>query len=238
VQRCPWDGHAPSNFDFCEANVCGWIVEPANTWSCLAYVAVGAYLIVRSQRDAGARPLVPIGVTAVLVGVLSGVYHASTIFATEFLDLFSMYTFSAYALVVTVYRVRGGAVRRLIGAYVGLVAVSLALLLLFRPIGVFVFTAQVIAVLVLERRIFRAQPAGADRIDYRHLRALLAWFVAALAAWVPDYTRWLCMPDDHLLQGHAAWHVMNSLCFYFLFRFYRQFDFGGGTRLTRLAASR
>ena len=168
--------------------------------------------------------------TAVLVGVLSGVYHSSTIFATEFLDLFSMFTFSAYALIVTLHRSGVGTVRGLVGAYFALVAGSLAAMLLVRPIGVFVFAAQVIAVLVLEWRIFQGQSAGADRIDYRHLKALLTCFLVALAAWVPDYTRLICVPDDHLLQGHATWHVVNSFCFYFLYRFYRQFDFGGGAR--------
>ena len=67
--------------------------------------------------------------------------------------------------------------------------------------------------------------------------ALLACFVVALAVWVPDYTRVLCIPDSHVLQGHATWHVVNSFCFYFLYRFYRQFDFGGGSRrgVSRLA---
>lgn len=232
MQTCPWDGYAPSNFDFCEANVCGWIVEPANTWSCLAYVIVGVVLVVRSRRDAGARALVPIGVSAILVGLLSGAYHASDVFATEFLDLFSMYTFSLYALTVGVYRAYGIAVRRAVATYFALVVGSLGLLLLVRPIGVPLFAAQVIAVLALEWRIHRSQPASGDRIEYRPLSILLAVFVVALAFWVPDYTRLFCIPESHVLSGHAAWHVTNSLCFYFLYEFYRQFDFGGGARRT------
>jgi hypothetical protein len=30
--QCPWSGWDPSNFDFNEQNVCGWVVELANTY--------------------------------------------------------------------------------------------------------------------------------------------------------------------------------------------------------------
>src|SRR5690606_5345750 len=53
---CPWDGlraatGAP-NLDWCEAEVCGWAVEPANTWSNLAYFVVAAWLLWRRRRAA------------------------------------------------------------------------------------------------------------------------------------------------------------------------------------------
>lgn len=228
MTTCPWDGHTPSNFDFCEANVCGWVVEPANTYSCAAYVVVGAWVLHLCRRER-APNLVPIGVTAILVGVLSAVYHASRIFETEFLDIFSMYTFSTYALVVTIHRKYGTAPRRLRWLYVALVAASLALLLVVRPIGVFLFGGQVVLGLAIELSIWRADRALGSRIDYGPMKRLLGFFVAALVVWIPDQTRLFCLPDEHLLQGHAAWHVLNSTCFYFLYRFYRQFDFGGGT---------
>lgn len=227
MPTCPWDGHTPSTFDFCEANVCGWVVEPANTGSCLAYVGVGLAVLhlCRAER---APNLAPIGVTAILVGVLSGAYHASRIFETEFLDLFSMYTFSTYALVVTLYRKYGVNPARLRWLYAAIIGVSLVLLVLVRPIGVVLFGAEVVLVLALEGSIRREDRALGARIDYRGMRHLLAFFVLALAVWIPDQTRLVCVPEDHVFQGHAAWHVINSACFYFLFRFYRQFDFGGG----------
>jgi hypothetical protein len=229
MQTCPWDGYTPSNFDFCEANVCGWVVEPANTYSCLAYVVVGVGVLVLARGES-AWGLAPIGVTAILVGVLSAAYHASRVFETEFLDLFAMYTFSTYALVVTLHRKHGVAPERLRWLYAAVIAVSLVLLILVRPIGVFLFGAQVVAVLVMEASIRREDLAlGGPRIDYGPMKRLLAFFVIALAVWIPDQTRLLCAPEDHVLQGHAAWHVLNSACFYFLYRFYRQFDFGGGT---------
>src|SRR4051812_39077167 len=54
---CPWSelSHlAPPNLKWCEAQVCGWIVEPANTWSNLAYGLLGAALLV-ARRDRLAR---------------------------------------------------------------------------------------------------------------------------------------------------------------------------------------
>lgn len=228
--RCPWDGFTPSNYDFCEANVCGWVVEPANTWSCWAYVLWGLFVFGYIARERSARNLWPLGASAILVGLLSGLYHASRIFQTEFLDLFSMYTLSLYALVVNLYRLFGISVHRLAGLYVGVLAACLVLLQLIKPIGVVLFAAQVVVLLGFEYRLYRRQrgasPTG--RTNYRAMAWLIGFFVASLVVWLGDFTGLACIPESHWLQGHAAWHVLNSFCFYFLFRFYRQFDFGGG----------
>ena len=45
---CPWyelsELRLP-NFDWCEAQRCSYVVEPANAWSNLAYVIVGLVLL-------------------------------------------------------------------------------------------------------------------------------------------------------------------------------------------------
>ena len=35
--------------------------------------------------------------------------------------------------------------------------------------------------------------------------------------------RW-CNPKDHLIQGHAFWHVFTSISFYYIHTFFSQFD--------------
>ena len=52
--QCPWyelSEIAKPNVKWCEATVCGWITEPANTWSNLAFIGMGiAIWIIASNK--------------------------------------------------------------------------------------------------------------------------------------------------------------------------------------------
>ncbi len=60
---CPWHAGAEllgaPNIKWCEATVCGWISEPANTWSNVLYLALGliVYLQCRRSRHAAATSI-------------------------------------------------------------------------------------------------------------------------------------------------------------------------------------
>ena len=223
---CPWErllGPEPSTLDFCEANVCGWVAEPANTWTCMAYVLVGLYVIARSRRDRGARSLWPIGASAIFVGLSSALYHASRTYQTEVLDWFSMFTFSQYVLLFAVRRALGLAVRTSLAVYTGMLVALLALMIPFHHLGVPVFAAQLVATLAIELRLARRARERGTPVEYRELRRALVVFAAALGFWYVDHFRVLCVPEQHLLHGHALWHVANSVCFWFMYGFCRQF---------------
>ena len=56
---CPWSGWTPPNVDWCEEELCAWVVNPADTWSNLAYIALGAVMIAvaaRSPRASASGP--------------------------------------------------------------------------------------------------------------------------------------------------------------------------------------
>jgi hypothetical protein len=42
--------------------------------------------------------------------------------------------------------------------------------------------------------------------------------------WAADQRGWLCFPDNHLLSGHGAWHLLDALMFWSSFRYYAQLD--------------
>ena len=45
--QCPWyelSEIAKPNVKWCEAPVCSWITEPANTWSNLAFIFMGIFI--------------------------------------------------------------------------------------------------------------------------------------------------------------------------------------------------
>ena len=74
---CPWDALEPAAMHFCERELCGWITQPANTWSNLAYIIVGAWLIRLAFRE-GHRPLAAIGLIEILIGIGSFFFHMSS----------------------------------------------------------------------------------------------------------------------------------------------------------------
>ena len=97
---CPWDCFTPATLDTCEPEVCGAIVHPAETVSALTYVIV-ALIVWRCYREADrhiqARHLPSI---AALIGLASGVFHASSTALFHALDLGVIFLLIGYLLAV------------------------------------------------------------------------------------------------------------------------------------------
>ena len=100
-----------------------------------------------------------------------------------------------------------------------LLFVSMALLYIFKPFGIPIFALQVLASLLLEFYIFRNKN---ENISYSNYKLALLSLVLAFIAWTLDFRRIICDPSNHILQGHAIWHVLSSICFLFLYEFYKQ----------------
>lgn len=221
----PWSGLAPAAITFCEADLGGWIMQPANTWSNLAYWVVGGWLILLARRE-GRRDLAAVGVIEILIGFGSFFFHMSGTHLGEVVDVGAMYLLSGYVLVKNVGRLRarqGTPLAPNTGPllFSGLVLGSTAAIALFKgELGVILFSLQAIVAGHLEvhmRSRFR------DSIDYRPLVKLLVCFSVAWAFWWLDIFRIFCNPDNHWLQFHAVWHLINSAVFVFIYRFYAQF---------------
>lgn len=215
--RCPWSRLAPATVRFRENNLCAWIRQPANTWSNLAYVIVGLWLLVQPPaRAGGALALIPI--TAVLVGIGSFLYHASFSLLFQTFDLGAMYLFSCLLLALDVRRLLPLSDWAFYGLYLGLFGVSLAAFLrIRRQAGFLIFGLHIVLLTVLEGVLALA---GRGAGDYRPFLAIFAVLIAALIPWILDYRGLGFHPDNHLIQGHALWHVISSLCFIFVFRYY------------------
>lgn len=219
---CPW--HRLSelrlpNVDWCEAPRCAWVVEPANTWSNVAYVLVGLAMLwfARSSSDTQLRCFGP---AAIVVGVCSGVYHASNSFALQILDFFGMYVFCY--LLICANLLRAGSLDPgrwwsrygllVFGTTVGTVAVDLMGL----PIQGIVF-GLVLVIVGTEAWARRTDPRGSLRL---FLVAVCSLGVGGVFS-VLDATRRWCDPDS-LLQGHALWHVFAAVCLLASFLYYCQ----------------
>jgi hypothetical protein len=215
---CPWSGFTPPNVDWCEENLCAWVVNPANAWSNLAYVAVGLWLV-REARRAGRADLARFGPTLVLVGLFSGVYHASYTWALQLLDFVGMFLLCFLVLARNASRLGWIEPRRETLALLGGTAGASATLPWMFERGIPIqgtVAACVAAALAQEAWLRRRASAPLPRA----YRAGLALLGAAGLCSLLDVTRVWCDPTDPWLQGHALWHVLSALAFVPFFRFY------------------
>ena len=95
------------------------------------------------------------------------------------------------------------------------VASHRAALLIVPRSGIAVFSAQVLAWLVLELRpLARASPEVR-----RWLRWMIGCFLAGFGFWIADKRRFVCAPDNHVINGHAIWHLATSACLALFFEY-------------------
>ena len=218
MNSVPWFGWTPATMHFCEALTSGPLAQPANAISSLAFVAVGLYLF-RTVHKKDVFLLFPI--SAVLVGITSFLYHASWTFFFQVLDVSSMFMLSCLLLSFNAWRLGLLPRRRLPLVYALLVLVSIALMILIkRKSGEYIFGVEV-AVVAAAEAVLAGRKSGTR---YEFFIWSLGIFLAAFGIWLLDVHEIVCAPQNHWLQGHAVWHVLNAFCFYTLHRFYRQFD--------------
>lgn len=214
---CPWSDWTASQLRFCEAPLCEWIRHPADTWSNLAYLFVGLFLLRIAWREKD-RLAAAFGAIACLVSVCSGLFHASGSYVGEVLDLGSMFLLSSLFLVFNLRRAFAISPWVAGGIYFLNVGLALGGMLLLHVSGVPIFILQVNVVGLLE--IFLRFKRGP--VDYWGLKRVCLFFAVAYGFWWLDYAHIVCDPNQHWISGHALWHTINAFCFYYAYRFYRQ----------------
>jgi hypothetical protein len=216
---CPWSHLAAGSMSFCERRLCAWVVEPANTWSNLAYIFVGLYLVWR-QRGALKSSLTTFGVTSIIVGIGSMFFHGTGTRIGEVIDVSAMYLISGLFVAFPAKRLWALSEKATVGVYAALCAVSTAWLLLSYSNGIWLFAAQVTAAGLMEIALFRRDRPQLGA--YRELLWMSIAFALAFTAWFLDVRKLMCDPDNHIFGGHAFWHCSNSLCLLFYWRFHRK----------------
>ncbi|MDV3220973.1 ceramidase domain-containing protein [Intrasporangium sp.] len=213
---------------FCEAATSGWIRQPANTWSNLAFVVAGLAVARRAGTREGRLWPHPslattLSVVIVLLGPGSMAMHATQSSLGGRLDLLSMYLLAAFAAAYAWMRV----LRRGLGFFLG---AGLAVVITCELVENAEWRVPVVmsgANLAFGVALLLAMLGELVLLRRRGLRRELRWGVAAVAALVLAFTVWtaaktgapLCRPDS-IAQGHAAWHVLDALAAWFLYRFY------------------
>ena len=210
--NCPWDSFAQRTVRFCENQLCGYIVEPANAWSNIGFLIV-AILIYRQERK-----LNFFAITAAYLFVGSTAFHSTGTFWGEVLDLSAMFLISGTLLTLNIKR-HWRNLTTLQGRLVfwGLFGVSILLLMIFKPLGIAIFTVQTIFYILLEIKLSKTNPPA---VGYSDFKQGLMFFAVAFTFWTLDISGIACWPDNHVFTGHSAWHLLTAAALYYFYRFY------------------
>jgi hypothetical protein len=217
IGPCPWDGLSPGTVHFCEERLCAWVAEPSNTWSSIGYVMVGVWLMITHARPARDARLWAVAAAELLIGLGSIAFHATGSFAGELVDQAGMFMLSCLILSFAAGKARGLSASRTAGLYAAMTIGSTLSLLVVRPLGIPLFAVQLVAGLGWEVAQWRR---AADKAPYRWLFAGIGVFLVSFVIWALDIGKVLCRPDNHVVTGHAVWHVLNALSIERLYRFY------------------
>ena len=227
---CFWDTLDPAVVHFCEEELCAFIEQPANTWSNLAYIFSGL-VVTRLALKENQNHLSFIGIVAIIIGIGSFFFHMSSTHLGEIIDLGAMFFFSSYVLVINFRRYVHGNYgpwsSTEIGIYLALALSGCLATYFFKGwVGTVYFAIQATIAGSLEIRILRFRKEG---VSYKPLQKFILAFGIAWTLWWLDQLGIFCNPQNHIIQGHAGWHLCNSLVFYFLYRFYAQLPWTDST---------
>ncbi|AXT86813.1 hypothetical protein C6I20_07400 [Aeromicrobium sp. A1-2] len=215
--------------NFCEAARGGWVKQPANALSNLGFVVAGLAVAWRTRLPQCLGDTLPrfpglatgYACLVVLLGPASAAMHATQSSLGGLLDMTSMYLVASFAAAYAVTRWRSRDSTFFWLAFLLLVAACELIGLWDREIPVVhsagnaTFGLLLVVAVVVETTMWRG---GRARADLRYGAAALASMLVAFAIWNLSQHSW-CDPDS-FVQGHAAWHLLDAVAAYLLFRLY------------------
>ncbi|MGB9359715.1 MAG: hypothetical protein WCC01_14275 [Acidimicrobiia bacterium] len=191
----------------CEALGSGWLLQPVEAWTSLAYTLVGIVLIVAARRTASTERTLRItfGVLMAATGIGSFLYHGPQSAGAGFVhDVTFLATLWFVALMdpASSHGIR----RRTAWLSFGAVGATVSVLLLLIPSSTNVLTGLAIVALVLSD-VLMHRIGG---IDGRWYSTALALFAISLLFNVLGRSAAPTCDPDSLLQFHALWHVFSA----------------------------
>lgn len=158
-----------------------------------------------------------LGVTAILVGLGSMLFHATLTLWGQFFDVLGMYLISGFLLVSALAKWRDIPDRRAVVYYLILCSVLVAILFLMPEVRRWLYAVVLVTAIILELGF--ARPLR-DRVETRFYFYGIAANVVAFTIWNLDQTGQLCAPHS-IFQGHAIWHLLGAVALWFVFLYYR-----------------
>lgn len=238
-----WDGwresHGLRNPSYTEQIFISHIIRTrANTWSNLSYILVGLYAIALSCHDhrqsvtstSGYVVRTPVmsltfGVACCILGLASGLFHASLTRMGQQIDVAAMYMPLLTLCAVNLGRWMPASFkmgRRLFPCWIPLlilVAVCSVILFVFKwSMSSVVVLSSLIAMVGIS--IVADQFRTSRQLNIRWVLLSFALLIAAVACRELDIARRFSSPQSWL-QGHAFWHLLTSLSLATIYVYYR-----------------
>jgi hypothetical protein len=213
---CPWYSIAESqgapNIKWCEETLCQWVSEPANTWSNIGYLIVGIvtfYLALKNKEDKNLKMYGPI---IFIMGAMSLFYHMSNFYGSQILDFVGMFLFVGWAIGVNL--IKRNKIKTL-----------LPFLIMFT-----IANTAIMHVMYLKEIKFQALIlVSAFIIIFTEINRKSFWFllslgflIGAFSFSIMDGQRIWCDPQNHVLQGHAVWHILAAFATFTVYKHYTQ----------------
>ncbi len=222
---CPWYDHQVKygmpNLKWCEETLCSYVVEPANTWSNIAYLIV-ALLIFWKATQKSQKEAVWIAPALAITGMCSFYYHMTTNGFSQYIDFIGMYIMVALLACFNLVRARLLKMKHILIPWLGLIVAYSGLYFLFAKIGIKIQLIIVLAAIVIVGTEFFIKFKLQQKTNYKNLYLALGFIGTAEVFSLLDLNRIMCEPSNHFIQGHAIWHVLGGIGFWFVYEFYAQ----------------
>jgi hypothetical protein len=194
----------------CEAFRDGWLGQPVNAISSLAFVVMGLWLLARARHaPARSAEIRLFGVASVLTGLGSAAYHGPNPAWGQWAHDVPIASGLLLAAVVNLATFTGRRSRELFAWAAGTLAIAVIIAVspdaqraVFAAVGVAFGVTEVLAV----RRHLRPWPGDPD---FGLWLVVIGAFVVGVAAFFLGRIDALCDPDS-VLQLHALWHVLQA----------------------------
>jgi hypothetical protein len=215
--------------NFCEAPS-GWAVrQPSNSFSNLGFVVAGLLIAWHAGRPGnvgsslGRRPYLTTAMACIIVllGPASAAMHATQTDLGGHLDMLSMYLVASLAFSYALTRFLRAGTAVLLVTFASVIVTCEIVEAYGPPVPVVMTSANaafgslLVVATVLELLIMRR---GQTRARRGFAFAAIGTLLVAFAIWNAA-NAFLCAPHSWL-QGHAAWHLLDALAAYLLYRYY------------------
>ena len=197
----------------CERIGDGLLGQPVNTFTSLAYVAVGA-LLLRRALVSRSPALVVYATTVVSIGIGSAAFHGPMPSWGRFAHDFSIAAVLAFVIAYDVALVRGAGVQSALVGFAVLLGACAIVLAIWHDVSNALDAVLVVGAVIAEVAVARSPRRLASLRGLMRAPAvwILGGMVLAIGAALNVLGRTdapLCDPDS-LVQLHGAWHVLTA----------------------------
>ena len=214
----PWESFEPATLMTCEEVVAGWIGQPLNTYSNIAYFIVALILWRRSRGFTARTHEKPIAALCLFIGIASTLAHASLARVFAIMDFTAIFVLFMYVCTGNLADVYGWTRGRRHGVAVALSLLSIVPQIVNPFAGIGVFTAYLLGALGSEWLALKRLKLS--KVEYRHLVTSLACLGIGLVCFLLDSRRVICTPENHSWQLHSVWHILAAFSIYFIARYF------------------